>query len=177
MMATVKIPFVDERRDRHGRTLYYYFRRNGRLWRLPSDPFSEEFAAEYTRLKALTDRQAASMADTPLDKRHFGVGTFGKLINDYLNCGEYKQLKPRTKAEYKRVLEALQRLYGHLIVVGMKRRHIRKMRDAKADTPGAANTILRMLKLVLIFAVNEDWIEANPATKLKLQKVGIGRAW
>jgi len=75
--------------------------------------FSKEFAAEYQRLTAFTDKQAASIADAPLDKRHFGMGTFSKLINDHLECGEYLQLKPRTKAEYKRVLESLQLLYGH----------------------------------------------------------------
>jgi hypothetical protein len=36
------------------------------------------------------------------------------------------------------------------------------MRDARADAPGAANTIVRMLKLLLNFAVEEEWIEANP---------------
>jgi integrase len=51
------------------------------------------------------------------------------------------------------------------------------MRDERADTPGAANTIVRMLKLVLNFAVEEEWIEANPAARMKLLKVGEWRAW
>ena len=51
------------------------------------------------------------------------------------------------------------------------------MRDERADTPGAANTTVRMLKLVLNFAVEEEWIEANPAAKMKLLKVGEWRAW
>jgi integrase len=54
---------------------------------------------------------------------------------------------------------------------------VRKMRDERADTPGAANTIVRMLKLVLNFGVEEEWIEANPAAKMKLLRVGEWRAW
>src|SRR4029079_2163755 len=59
----------------------------------------------------------------------------------------------------------------------MERRHIRRVRDERADTPGAANTIVRMLKLVLNFAVEDGLITANPAAKMKLLKVGEWRAW
>ena len=48
---------------------------------------------------------------------------------------------------------------------------------ASADTPGAANTIVRMLKLLLNFAVEDGLIAANPAAKMKLLKVGEWRAW
>ena len=51
------------------------------------------------------------------------------------------------------------------------------MRDERADTPGAANTIVRMLKIVLNFAVEEEWIESSPAAKMSLLKVGEWRAW
>ncbi len=51
------------------------------------------------------------------------------------------------------------------------------MRDARADTPGAANTILRMLKLLLNFAVDDGLIKRNPAAKMKLLRVGEWRAW
>ena len=86
-------------------------------------------------------------------------------------------MRPRTRAEYKRVLESLQRLHGDKSVANIRRRHIRKMRDERADTPGAANTIVRMFKIVLNFAVEEEWIAANPAAKMRLLKVGEWRAW
>jgi integrase len=59
----------------------------------------------------------------------------------------------------------------------LRRRHVRRMRDERAETPGAANTIVRMLKLILNFAVEEEWIDANPIAKMKLLKVGEWRAW
>jgi hypothetical protein len=35
------------------------------------------------------------------------------------------------------------------------------MGDARTETPGAASTILQMLKVVLKFAVDDEWIEAT----------------
>ena len=37
--------------------------------------------------------------------------------------------------------------------------------------------IVRMLKIVLNFAVEEEWIESNPASKMRLLKTGEWRAW
>ena len=103
--------------------------------------------------------------------------SFGALVQDYLLSAEYKEKKLNTQAEYRRVLEALQEHHGHKPVALPKRRHVRKIRDERADTPGAANTIVRMLKLVLNFAIDEEWIEANPAARMKLLRVGEWRDW
>jgi integrase len=59
----------------------------------------------------------------------------------------------------------------------LEKRHIRKMRDEKADTPGAANTVLRMLKILLNFAVEDGLIAGSPAARMKELKVGEWRAW
>ena len=40
-----------------------------------------------------------------------------------------------------------------------------------------AKTIVRMLKLVLRFAVDEEWIEANSAARMPPLKIGEWRAW
>ena len=60
----------------------------------PASPCRKEFAAECQRLIALTNGQAAAIAHTPLDKRTYGMGSFGALVSDYLNSAEYKQLIP-----------------------------------------------------------------------------------
>jgi integrase len=129
---------------------------------------------EYQRLLTETDKPAAS---PPPDRRSYASGSFGLLVNEYLASAEYREKKPSTKAEYRRVLEVLQELHGGKPVNQLKRRHIRRMRDERADTPGAANTIVRMLKIVLNFAIEEEWIESNPASKMRLLKTGEWRAW
>ena len=74
-------------------------------------------------------------------------------------------------------MEALAEAHGPKPVRLIERRHIRRIRDERADTPGAANTIVRTLKLLLTFAVEDGLIAANPAARMKLFKVGEWRAW
>jgi hypothetical protein len=174
-MVKVELPFVDVRRDRRGRDTYYYFRRNGRLWRLPGEPSSPEFTTEYQRLKTLTDAEPSSEA--PTDRRDYPRGTFGALVNDFLASGQYKTKSPRTRGEYKRVCDALSAVHGHKRVSHIERRHVRQIRDAKAETPGASNTILRTMKILLNFAVDDGLTRYRPAAKMKELPVGEWRAW
>ena len=176
-MAGIDLEYVNIQRDRHARERYHYFRRNGRRWTLPGEPLSEEYMAEYRRLKTETDPSAAPAAEAPADKRDFRRGTFGRLITDFLASGQFKELKPRTKAEYERVCEVLSERHGDKRVAKIRRRHVRRIRDEKADAPGAANTVLRMMKILLNFAVDDELIEASPAAKLKELKVGEWQAW
>lgn len=174
-MVQIELAYVKPERDRQGRVTYYYFRRHGRRWRLPGEPWSEEFMDEYRRLKAETEIEAA--AAPPVCRTEFSRGTFGRLVLDFLASGQFKELKPRTKAEYQRVCDALSERHGHKRVSQVRRRHVRRMRDEKAETPGAANTILRMMKILLNFAVDDELIESSPAAGVKELKVGEWRAW
>jgi hypothetical protein len=51
------------------------------------------------------------------------------------------------------------------------------MRDEKADTPGMANMVVKVMRLLLTCAVDNDYITANPALKVKTFKLGEHRAW
>ena len=145
MMASIKLRYVEVQRGRDGKTRYWYFRRNGCRWRLPGDPLSEAFAAEYRHLLQHTNANAPSAA--PIDRRAYVPGSFGALVADYFRSANFKDVKPSTRAEYRRVLESLQLAHGENPVRQLRRRHVRKMRDERTDTPGAANTIVRMLKM------------------------------
>ena len=174
-MVEIDIPYVNAQKDRNGQVKYYYFRRHGRRWVLPRDPMSEEFGEQYRHCLQLSE--TGGNPESPIDKRAYPPMSFGALVHDYLLSAEFKEKKDNTRAEYRRVLEALQQHHGHKPVALLKRRHVRKIRDERADTPGAANTIVRMLKLVLNFAVDEEWIEFNPVARMKLLKVGEWRDW
>jgi len=180
-MVSVELPFLEPKSDRQGIVRYWYFRRHRRYWKLPGEPGSGAFIAEYNRLLAETAPtavQPSENAEPPADKRDYPRGTFGALVNDYLATGEFKtNLAPRTQAEYRRVSEALQAAHGWKRVAHMERRHVRQIRDAKAETPGAANTVLRMMKILLNFAVDDGLIGASPAAKMRELKVGEWRSW
>jgi hypothetical protein len=172
----VRFRFVNVQRGRNG-TLHYYFRRHKRRWPLPppGDPPSDAFLREYRRLCDATD--SGKNTACPSDRRSYAPGTFGALVNDYLASSDFRQRKPSTQETYRRVLEQLQQRQGHKPVRLIRRRNIRKLRDELVDKPGAANTLVRMLKMILSFAVEEEWIESNPALKVPLFNSGEWRAW
>src|SRR5262245_4355182 len=51
------------------------------------------------------------------------------------------------------------------------------MRDERADKPGMANLTVSVLRRLLSYAVENDYIAANPALKVKTFKMGEHRAW
>ena len=111
------------------------------------------------------------------DRRNFLTGFFGALVRDYLDSAAFKEKAASTQEIYRRVLDQLSLEHGHKSLRNLRRRHIRKMRDARAETPAAANNVLRMLKIVLYFAVEEEILEVNPAARLKELKGGEYRSW
>jgi hypothetical protein len=131
--------------------------------------------AEYRRLLAETGPGAA--AEPPTDRSAYPRGRFGALINDFLVSAKFKTKKPRTKAEYRRVCEALSAEHGHKGVAHIEWRHVRQMIDQRAETPGAANTILRTMKFLLNFAVDDGLIPFSPVAKFEELPVGEWRAW
>lgn len=99
------------------------------------------------------------------------------MVKDYFASADFKEKKDRTRKEYLRILELLAAEHGDKLMVDLERRHIRRIRDARAETPGAANNILRMIKIICNFAVEDDIITHSPAAKMRELKVGEWRSW
>src|ERR1700752_3397798 len=54
----------------------------------------------------------------------------------------------------------------------LKLQMVDSVKGEAVPTPAAANTIVRMLKLLLNFAIDDGMTRTNPAAKLKLLRVG-----
>ena len=171
-MVEFELKYVDAQRDRRGQVLYYYFRRGGRRWRLPGEPLSEGFMAEYRRLLAETAPSAGST-----QRQTNPPGSFGALVLDYFAAPEFRAKAANTQKMYRHVLEPLAELHGHKPVALLERRHIRQWRDARGDTPGIANMVVKVVRLLLSYAVDGEYRKDNPAQRIKLFKLGEYRAW
>jgi integrase len=171
-MTKFKLRFVDVERTRDGRVGYYYFRRGGRRWRLPGQPLSEEFMAEYRRLLAATAQKPVEVA------RPFPPGSFGALVTEYFADREaFGERKASTQRIYRMVLEPLAMVHGHKPVSLLERQHVKKWRDARSDTPGMANMVVKVARVLLSYAVENGYRRDNPALRIKLFKLGEHRAW
>ena len=171
-MADIELRFVDVQRGRDGRIRYWYFRRNGRRWRLPGTPGSEEFMREYHRLLAATAPAA------PVGGREYPPGSVGALIDAFFGDPIwFLRKRPNTQKAYRTVLEPLAKRIGQVPVAQIRRRHVEAMRDERAATPGMANMVVKVVRRLLSYAVNKEYRDDNPALRIELFNLGRHRAW
>jgi integrase len=161
-LAKLTLRYVQTVRDRYGR-FHHYFRRPGygRIM-LPGEPGGEEFALAY---QAAIDGKTAHKQEIGADRTK--TGTINALAVAYYRSAEFERLAPATKGTYRRIIDALRDKSGDRSVATLKSRHIRAMLDAKAKTPSAANSLLKVLKLLMHFAVQRDWRPADPTTGIR----------
>ena len=75
------------------------------------------------------------------------------------------------------VLERIAQAHGAKPVSMLERRHIKQWRDYLSDTPGMANMMIRVVRLLMTFAVEGEYRKDNPGLGIKLFKLGEHRAW
>ncbi len=127
--------------------------------------------------KALTDidggRDLASERQAARAKR---TDTVAALAKDYL--AKHARKFKRTADEDERALtvEVLPR-WGDRSVRQLTRRDVRTLIERIADrgSPVMANRTLALVRKMLNFAVDQDWIEANPAARVKKPAPEVSR--
>lgn len=157
-MATIKLRGVTRDRDRHG-SLRYYYRAPGKpKARLRGLPGSDEFSAAYKA--ALAGRPVPG---TRMAKR-VPEGSFEAVVHAYYaDRAVFKKLDPSTQAWRRRALDGVCREHGEKPIALMRPKHIYKLLEEKADTPGAANTLLKALRALFKWAVKRELAPHNPA--------------
>ncbi|MEA2753812.1 MAG: hypothetical protein QOJ54_101 [Aliidongia sp.] len=144
--------------------VHYYHRPTG--CKLPDDPASPEFVA---RLQELNRNAPAPLIDPR---------SIAALIISYQSSPEFKQLAPSSRRGYSSYLDRIRSLWGKLPARDIERRHVLALRDKFAATPAASNYLVRVLRVLMTFAVDHGWRTANPALRPKSLKIGAGhRPW
>lgn len=146
----ITLQHVTVRENKDGTFRYYFFRRGQPLTRLPGEPGSVEFAAEYGRCKNWVTPAAAAYA-----------GSFEELCDRYMKSPAFTGKAEATRTARKRVILSMMRepiSSDHPETFGQERAerigasHIEVLRDRKAANPFAANERLKILSQVFIFA-------------------------
>jgi integrase len=86
----------------------------------------------------------------------------GALIAAFYQAAEFKQLSEASQKTYRRELERFRAVHGDKRVVTIQAAHVRKLMDAKADTPAAANRLRQLLRQLMQFAVERGWRKDDP---------------
>lgn len=164
------MPFVETAEKRYKDRVYlqHFYRRGGKRRVIKGEPGSQEFAANYRRIHDEYEGRAGD---------HFIDGTFGALVFAYKASAEFMQLGDRTKAEYRRHLDTMSAEWRDLPAVLMERKHVLAYRDRFIKNPSVGNAKIKVLKRLLSWALDRDWIKINPAARVGAMKEGEYRAW
>src|ERR1019366_7738748 len=165
-------PFIECWRDRHGKRRVYF--RKGRGSRIPlhAPLGSDEFNAAY---------QAALLGQPAPVRDRFvraAPGSIAALVASYMKSAGYIGLRETTKTGYGSRIEVLRTLHGHRTVAGLSReRIITGILQPYADRPGAALSILKMLRVLIRHAINIGWLKHDPSLGIKRPKMNRIRSW
>ena len=144
------------------------YRHHGRLRRLTLGRYPDRALAEAR--KEATARSAAVSSMAPTLPRRSKTSARRTATPSARSTSLYKKAteKKRSWPEQRRIFEnEVLPAWRHRRVQDITRRDIRMLVDRKAETaPIMANRILARISRLFSFAVERDWIEANPALRI-----------
>jgi hypothetical protein len=146
-MTRVKLAYVHEFTDRHGK-VRRYVRRHGKRVPLPGLPGSTEFNDAYAR--ALDEAPAPAVIGVSRTL----PGSVNAMIVGYLGSAAFHHLAPTSQTQYGHIFENMRQAHGDKSIAKLERRHVVTMLDAKAATPIGARDFLRCLRLLIAYAIS-----------------------
>ena len=160
----VRVNVQGIKKIRRGKRVYWYHRKTGE--RLPDD--------EAKRIARAVEINATM--DGP--RRASEPGSIDALVVMYQQAPEYRELAPGSRKLYRLHLDTIRGFWGPLPVAKIRRRNVLTLRDSRAHQPATANMLVKVLRVLLAFAVNREFRSDNPAKGVDALKTGPGhRTW
>jgi hypothetical protein len=148
-MTLLRLRYVHEFRDRHKRVRRYFRRPGFKRVPLPGLPGSAEFMAAY---------QAALSGETAprieIGASRVQAGTIAALAFAYFQSPSFRGLAKSTQTTYRGIIERFAAEHGEKRVATLKREHVARMLESRLATPSAANNWLRMVRMLMQFAID-----------------------
>ena len=143
------------------------YRHHGRKRRLTLGRFPDIGLAK-ARLRATEERGRIAGGSDPAADKQDERSTFGDTVGALFDAYKKATEKKRSWSEQRRIFEnEVLPAWRHLRVQDIRRRDIRALVDRKAETaPVMANRMLSRISRLFSFAVERDWIDANPAFRI-----------
>lgn len=149
-------------RDRRG-NIRLYFRRPGQLKvRLPGPEGSDAFLKAYG--DALVGRFPAKPASLPRKNST----SFEWLVDRYQESPAWLSLDEKTQVARRGILRRLNLEFCDLPFAAMTPRIVRRLRDRSAARPNSANHLVKILRGLFRWALEEDLVASNPAAEVAL---------
>jgi integrase len=172
-MIQVKLRYVYEDTDRHGNLRTYFWRAGHAKVRMRETPGSPAFLDHYNRLMAAAKHRSDTGAKLTDAK---SVGTMRWLLTRYLGSSHFAALAPTTQRARRANLEscllepvhpgALE-TFAQFPVDRLTAKAIRVLRDRKSATPVGAQNRIKAIRVMFVWAVENDLMHSNPARDVR----------
>jgi integrase len=129
---------------------------------LTGTPWSEDFMRQYAGALEGVKAQASNIGAARTIP-----GSFDALCVSYYRSPDFQGLKASTQGVRRNTIERFRVDHGTKPVSRLGRAHIKDIIGAKANTPEAANNLLKVLRVLLNHAVEIGMIASNPAIGVK----------
>jgi integrase len=160
-VTRIKLDYIHEFIDRHGKVRRYFRRPGFKRVRLTGPPGSSEFMEAY---------QAALAREEPrleIGASRTRPGTVNAAVVAFYGSNGFLKLRPITKATDRGILERFRAKHGDKRISMLERRHILAILAEKAAAPAAQRNLLRMLRKLLAFAIETGLRADNPAASIR----------
>jgi len=164
-MATLRLRYVHEYRDRNNASRCYFRRPGFPSVVLPGLPGSREFNAAY---------EAALCAEQPPKVGKGGTGSLSDLVTSWMQSPGFANLSPSSQVTYRRALGPILEKHGHRLARDLP--HDKAMKiivGIGATRPGMANLTKSVLRTVFKFGR----IVPNPFDDIDKYRLGRHHTW
>jgi integrase len=168
--GSVSLRHISEETDRHGNVRLYFRKRGSARIRLRAQPGTDEFMIEYRA--ALNGTTAATVSPSA----PAAPGSLRWLVKEFKASAEFKDLHEDTRRMKTRQFDAILPKWGKGLVSELTPKYVKKIRDEahrKPDeepTPHAANNLVKSLRSLFGWAIDNEHMQTNPARDVK--KIG-----
>jgi integrase len=170
-MANLRLKYVNEYLDRHGKVRRYFRRPGSRAMPLPGLPGSIEFNRAY-------EAALATVAPPPPSPAHLVAGSLEEVVRGYYRSAAFANLSPTTQATYRTALKPILAEHGHRLVRDLPDDTARRIIEGiGADRPGMANLTLSVMSQVMTYAIKTKVRRDNPFAGLERYKLGTIHTW
>jgi integrase len=167
-MTRIKLEYVHEYRDRHGKVRRYVRRRGFRSVPLPGLPGSPEFMQAYQD----------AIGGPVVRPRALKAGTLAALAAEFFNSTEFANLKPSSQATYRLTLGPILERDGHRLVRDLPADKARKIiEEIGVKRPGMANLTRAVMRRVISFAIDMGLRTDNPFDRVPKYRLGTHHTW
>jgi hypothetical protein len=115
------------------------------------------FMKAYFEALETLDEKPAAPPKTPREK------TLYWLVDQYLRSEEFKRYDELTKADKRGVLNRFCQTAGELPYAAYRQEDVERSRDKRSSTPGAADKLVKYLRVMFKWAVTKKHAQQNPA--------------